>query len=134
MKKESREDTVEMDEMLARFVYHGSHIRADQTLRLDAFMPDPYTELSVTRHAGLVEAEIWRIAEGVAVQRQQTLHGRGDALARVYIGERLAVRPDPVPGNPQHASVSNWPEEKSARKAIAQMIARSARFLPRPRS
>ncbi len=51
---------VASDEQLARFIYSSRHIRnSDNTVKADAFIPHPHTELSITRHLEATEEEIW---------------------------------------------------------------------------
>ncbi len=115
------------EEWLARFVHYQRYIRQDQTVRADAFIPHPYPDLSVTRHLRLSEAELWRIAHGVARQINKTLYGRVDTQVFVFQRQRLQVVAAPIlPENPNHANVSGWPAEKPAQKIIAQQIAAAA--------
>ncbi len=43
---------------LARYILQPEHVRADDTLRPDPFIPYKRVELSTTRHLGLDEREI----------------------------------------------------------------------------
>ena len=56
------------DETLARFVVVKEWVRADKTIRPDAFVPPKDLNLSVTRHIGLTEMELWRFEFDVAEQ------------------------------------------------------------------
>lgn len=48
------------DETLARYILQRSHIRgSDHPVKPDAFIPHPYTDLSVTRHLMATESELW---------------------------------------------------------------------------
>ena len=47
------------DESLARFILRQNQIRSDQTVKPDAFIPYPWPDLSVTRHLGLTDDELW---------------------------------------------------------------------------
>ncbi len=71
---------VDGDKLLARFVLQRSHVRADQTVKPDAFIPHPHHELSVTRHRSATPAEIWMAGQAVADVRAKTLYGRADVL------------------------------------------------------
>jgi len=121
-------DAVSRDELLARFVLFGKWIRADQTIRPEAFIPHPYTDLSVTRHKSLLEENIWVIGQEVADKRGLTLYGRGDIYAVAILKQNLNVQPAPVDNNPNHANIVGWPEEKSAQKIIAMKLAALATF------
>ncbi|MFN0075827.1 MAG: hypothetical protein ACKVY0_05080 [Prosthecobacter sp.] len=120
------------DEWLARYILRREHVRADGTLKPDPFMPYKWVELSVTRHLGLEESEIWQAGQTVADETGTTLQGRADALAQVYAKHRLRVLPKPLPNNLNHADVVDWPADKPAQKEIALMIAREASYQPKP--
>ncbi|MGH7996471.1 MAG: hypothetical protein ACREFX_08980 [Opitutaceae bacterium] len=110
------------EEQLARYVYFKGHVRADQTVRPDAFIPHPHLELSVTRHRRLEEAAIWRIGARIGAARSIPLVGRADVLASDFRLQTLTVNPDPIQGNPNHARVAGWPRDKPAQKNLAQRI------------
>jgi len=120
------------DEWLARYILYQKQIRRDgsDSIRPEAFIPHPRSELSVTRHLGLDESRIWKIGFDVACQRGRTLYGRADVIAANFTKHRLSVDADPIldpiPSNPNHANVSNWPADKSAQKMIAIEIAKDA--------
>lgn len=120
---------VESHESLARFVLQSSHIRkSDGSLKLDAFMPPPNLELSVSRHLFATEDELWTIAKSIADPLGKTLYGRGDIRAGTCQGLKLHVQADPVEGNPNHAIITRWPTDKPAQKSIAQQLAATAKF------
>ena len=117
------------DETLARFVLFKRHFRSsDQTVKPDAFIPHPRTDLSVTRHKGISERELWRIGRAVASERQKTLFGRADTHARNIRDQGLDVESSPIQRNKNHADVINWPIEKSHQKRLAQEIAATASY------
>jgi hypothetical protein len=120
------------DEIVARFVLSSNHVRrADSTLKPDAFIPHPHLDLSVTRHRSATEDELWSIGDGIARERERTLYGRGDVVVSAFIVRSLTVKAKPIPGNPNHADICDWPIEKSAQKNIAQQIAAEAAFVAR---
>lgn len=126
--------SVPPDETLARFILQSSHIRkGDNTVRPEAFIPHPYEDLSVTRHLGLSQTEIWTVGEDVARQTGKKLHGRADNQASCYLDQALQVLPDPTPNNPNHANVVGWPPEKAMQKIIALEIAARSSFKPAQR-
>ena len=122
------------DETLARFILQSCHIRkGDNTVKPEAFVPHPYQDLSVTRHLGLTQAEIWTVGEDVARQTGKNLHGCADNQASSYLDQALQVLPDPTPSNPNHANVVGWPQEKAMQKIIALEIAARSSFIPAQR-
>lgn len=123
------------DELLARYILHKSHIRGgDRSLKPDAFIPHPHTDLSVTRHLMATDGELWSIGQGVATARGKTLYGRGDFSAATCVGQRLNVEAAPLSENPNHANVGGWPAEKPLQKIIAQQIAAATTFVGAPGS
>jgi hypothetical protein len=121
------------DETLARYVLHSKYVRSDHTVTQNAFIPHPWPDLSVTRHLRATEDEIWTVGESVATQLNKTLYGRADFVAVVCLSKNLAVNPDPIPENPNHANISAWPTEKHTQKIIALEIAATASFVANPR-
>ena len=118
---------VEDEELLARFILYRRWIRADQTVRPDAFIPHPYPDLSVTRHVGLTSDELWQLGKEVADARPAILYGRADVLAASVRQQFLNIVPTATPRN--HANVMGWPTEKSAQKSMAQEIAAVAKYV-----
>ena len=61
------------EEWLARYILRKDHVRQDGTVKPDPFIPHPHADLSVTRHLGLDEQELWnagtKVAEQVANKR-----------------------------------------------------------------
>jgi hypothetical protein len=121
------------DELLARYVLQSSHIRSNQTVKQDAFIPPPNLRLSVTRHLMATDDEIWALGEAVATLRTKTLYGRADVTVAACASQNLTVNADALPGNPNHANISAWPNEKAAQKIIALEIAAAAAFVANPR-
>lgn len=119
------------DEALARFVLFRGWIRSsNSTVKPDGFIPYPYPDLSVTRHIGLSEQEIWQLGQAVADSRPATLHGRADIQALQVTARSLRIVPTPEPKN--HANITGWPKDKPAQKIIALQLAADAWYVPRP--
>ena len=126
-------------EWLARYILRKDHVRQDGTVKPDPFIPHPHADLSVTRHLGLDEQEIWSAGTKVAEQVAEklpgaTLQGRADAQARLYRQQSLFVEAVPVKGNENHANVIDWPPDKPSQKAIALLIAREVAYKPKPQT
>lgn len=119
-------------ESLSRYILFGSHIRQNNTIRPDAFIPYPHPDLSVTRHGDLNIAGIWRIGEIVAKDRDKTLKGRADTLSGAYLGKTLQTIEAPTPDNPNHINVTGWPPDKPSQKIIALEISAQSSFIPHP--
>lgn len=120
------------DEQLARFVLFSSWIRGSGTVKPDAFIPHPHTDLSVTRLLSLSEQELWQIGQGIADARPATLHGRADIQCLKVQEQRLGVEAKPVANNPNHANIIGWPAEKPAQKIIAQLLAAASQYVKKP--
>ena len=122
-------DPVSDSEVLARFIAYGGWIRKDKTVRQDAFIPYPHSELSVTRHLSLSEAEIWNLGKLAIGDPPRQLHGRADITAINVRNQDLNVESQPVVGNPNHAVIINWPNAKDAQKVRALELAAAAKFV-----
>jgi hypothetical protein len=121
------------DELLARFIYQSSHIRpSDGTVKANAFLPPANLLCSVTRHLQATENELWAVGEEAALNRGATLYGRADVQAVNCTKQRLVVQKAPVPDNPNHANLADWPADKPAQKIIAQELAAAASLVLRP--
>ena len=115
-------------ELLARFILFGRWIRADGTVRQDAFIPDERLELSVTRCSRVPEKEIWNIAKDIAKISGRNLHGRADVGVAVVRSNNLEVKSTPQNGNAHHADVVNWPARKDEQKMKAMALADESSF------
>jgi len=124
--------SVEADEVVARYVMQRRHVRANNTVKPDAFIPHPHRELSVTRHRGAAEEEIWAIGKQVAAQRAKPLMGRADIEVAACETQGLLVKAAPLPENPNHANVTGWPREKHEQKHRAMELANRAMFTQYP--
>jgi hypothetical protein len=136
MKDDGVQNFLSADEWLARFVLNRRHIRADGTVKREAFVPYKWVELSVTRHLGLNDSQIWEAGDRVAAQTKKGLQGRADAQAATYAKQELRTVAAPVPENSNHANVIDWPQDKQAQmeKAleISRDVNREKRFLRKP--
>ncbi|MCE5340285.1 MAG: hypothetical protein LLF92_04050 [Planctomycetaceae bacterium] len=125
-------DFVANDELLARYILHSNRVRADRTVKPDAFIPPDNLELSVTRHINFTEDDIWNAGKEVARCSSRRLYGRADVKTEHLKNNNLDVKPHPIENNPNHANIIGWPLEKNARKMIALEIANAARFIATP--
>ena len=128
---------VDDGELLARFILFKRHVRRnDNTVRPEALIPAPKTQLSVTRHWGFTEDQIWEAGCEVARIRQTQvpgarLHGRIDVLASDARSLDLQVNPDEPP--PNHANIEPWPADEAAQLNIAQkLLAKKNVFVAKP--
>jgi len=118
---------VTANELLARFITDKDWIRADLTIRQDAFIPPKDLQLSVTRHLNLSEQQLWLIGgavvEELAGKKTAALYGRADIYVEQVLHQHLRAEAAPLLNNPNHAHITGWPAEKSARKNVAQELA-----------
>jgi hypothetical protein len=133
MSKDS-EQLVGDEESVARFILYEKWIRkSDNTPKPDAFIPPSDLNLSVTRHIGLPEEGIWEIGQKVAHDRAEKgsnakLEGRADLSVNEVRKISLEVQAHPLPENLNHAHITDWPIDKSARKSMAQELAAVAQY------
>ena len=117
-------EQVRPDEPLSRYLLQtGYFSRHQRRIKPHAFLPEPSTRAtSVFRTSGLIETEIWRIAEEhVSGPAGRTIHGRADILVSQVEATGLCVDPDNVPE--RHAEIVGWPQEKHERLSLAQHLA-----------
>jgi len=125
--------SVDPAEVLARYVLFSGHFRtSDNSVKPNAFIPHPYADLSLTRHVAATDAELWAEGQRIAVERTATLYGRADVPANAFTTQGLRTVPDPLPENPNHAVVNEWPKDKPAQKLMAIQIASKATYLSAP--
>lgn len=120
---------VSADELLARYVLTRRHVREDGTIKPDALMPHPHTDLSVSRHALATIEGIWKYGQLVAQQRERELIGRADLHTMSCLDLHLRVKAAPLPDNPSHANVTSWPPDKKEQKRIAIQLAATAVYV-----
>lgn len=113
-------------EVLARFVVRRRWLRANRTVKAQAFVPDARRELSVFRHEGFSEEQLWATGRVVATMRSCSLYGRADVRADTIKGHALSFDPNDEPLN--HVNVIGWPEDDAEKMEIAQSIADLCRF------
>ncbi|MCL4741159.1 MAG: hypothetical protein KJZ54_03060 [Phycisphaerales bacterium] len=119
-------------EVLARFVMRASWVRQDGTVKQDAFMPPRSLELSVSRHVGRTEANLWARGAAVAAASERPLVGRADiGTGAVRAVVPLVAVEAPLAEDPGHAHIVGWPPmaQKPAQKALAARLAAAARFV-----
>lgn len=128
--------TLTASELLGRFVFSKQHVRQDETIRPGAFMPPTDLQLSVTRHVGRTETDLWSRGEAVASASERRLVGRAD----ITVGAVRRVKPlDAVqaglPEDLLHAHVVGWPpmDNKPAQKMLAVDLAAAASYGSAPR-
>lgn len=113
--------------------FRARHIRnSDNTVKADAFIPHPHEELSVNRDKDATDQETWSVGFLVARKLNRTLRGRADALAATYPSQQLTTIAAPIPGNPNHVNVCNWPSKKPEQMLKAKEIAEKAKLLRSP--
>ena len=124
-----RRAVVNSDEWLARYIVRKEHIRADGSLKADPFIPYKHVELSVTRHFGMSEGEIWEAGKKVALQIGNKLLGRGDAQTLLFLKNNLKAIAAPIKGNRNHANIVGWPVDKQSQKEIALELVKDHRVI-----
>lgn len=120
------------DEVLARFIFSRNHFRpSDHTIKAGAFMPPPNGKLSMFRHIGLTEKEIWDTGAGVAqIHPDAQLCGRADIMTKNVRAQKLAVKPSPPPKN--HVDITGWLADRAAQKNITQELAARSHLVENP--
>lgn len=101
-------------------------------MRPDAFIPHPYPDLSVTRHAGISEPQLWQFGKQVAQAVQRSLYGRADVLTQTVKNAKLEPLPAPTEENPNHVNIVGWPPSTPEQKSQALKLAADSHYVPAP--
>lgn len=123
------------DAAYARFVFDGSLVRADGSVRWKAFLDKrPPHETSVNGHEALCRDIHWD--EGDLVNPSRQLLGAADLPRDSVLEVGLDVRSAPIPGMPHHAEIFGWPqgddeEAKLKRIDIATDLAAASTYVAR---
>ncbi|CAN5461569.1 hypothetical protein BH20ACI3_BH20ACI3_34890 [soil metagenome] len=118
------------NETLSRFIFSTRHFgRQPLRVKADAYMPSQ-GQVSVFRVDGLIAAQIWKIGDEIAEERDRTLYARGDIKAREVGRSGLDILPAEPPA--RHANIVGWPEnDKPRQKLIALQLAAVATLVPK---
>ena len=117
--------TVREDGTLARFGTQSGHLAAS-LVKPKLFEPNRSLELSVFRVEGLGSSDILPIGEDVVRKHPQAnrLYGWGEVNASDVLDTGLRIDYDDDP--PRHANIAGWPQDKSQRLQIQQILASCA--------
>lgn len=107
-------------DILTRYIRTDRYIKADNTVRYNAFMPANNNTTSVFNVTGLVDADIWAIA----VNYISSIVGRADIQAEDVTNEGLQLDPNEPPV--RHVDIIGWSEDKSQNQLKAKQIVRRA--------
>jgi len=120
------EGPIAADEVLARFILDRSQLRADRSVKHNAFMPPPSAKLSVYRIVGLCDPEVWQLGnEYVANIRGKPLVGRAEIKALEVTNCDLSVEATTVP-HPRHANIKGWKGDTEKDRLTAIKLASKA--------
>jgi hypothetical protein len=98
---------VQDSERLSRFLLFSRWYNTTR-VKVDAFICQPHTELSVSCTEGLEENHVWELGRQTAVTRNDRprLHGRADIRALHVRRQSLEVIRDDTPAF--HANIVGW--------------------------
>ena len=112
-------------EILARYLYDKQLIRANGTVRHNAFLPPPQENcLSVFQVTGLSENEKWELGEKHG--RKKPLLGRAE-IDDSCVNE-IGLKSERDDNHPRHVNIIGWPANKEARRIKAIEIAQKAKL------
>ena len=120
------------DEDLARFITQSNWVKGEY-IKEGAFMPDKlHHETSVTRKSTLNDEQLTEC--GAMAAGERSLYGAAVIACDVVRSAKLEVESMEPPAF--HAVINRWPthedpaEQKAQCKALAQILAADAKFLP----
>ncbi len=114
---------------ISRFLFDGGHIRADKTIKHNAFTPPKNYRLSVYKTDTLTAAQIYQIGSQYVVPlRGKPIKG----VAQVHSGHvaaiGLAIDNDGVPHS-RHSNIIGWFEDSTKDRLLAMKLASEAALL-----
>jgi hypothetical protein len=113
-------------------VFDRDHLRSDQTIRQQLFVPPKSLRYSAYWTSSLGEADVWTIlGENVASKRPEPLLGRADFNSIAVYEAGLRVEPDGVP-HPRHVNIIDWKPDSEAARLQRQKLAAASRFIVYP--
>lgn len=124
-------ETVGLDEDIARFIRCSKYVRANQTIKHNAFLPAPDNDTSTFRINGLNNEEVGAIA--VEHVKEKAKNGAAVCKAKVIAQAELLLVPEEPPF--QHANIRGWAMDeddaakKSKRMEQAQKLAEESKFM-----
>jgi len=123
------EEEVSVDELVARFITGKDYYRPkDGTVKHNAFMPSREGETSVYRTKDLADDEIFEIGRIYFAEKiGKDLKGRADIPAFEVFEKGLAIVSQPT-DHSRHASIVDWPQDKSKSRLIAVELAAKAKL------
>ncbi len=107
-------------DILTRYIRTERHIKADSTVRYNAFMPAKNNSTSVFNITGLSDSDIWDIGK----THISPMIGRADIKAEDVTNEGLQLDPNEPPM--RHVDIIGWSEDKSRNQLKAKQIVRRA--------
>lgn len=112
---------VNQEENISRFYFDKKHVRQDNTIKHNVFMPPPiHGRMSVYRTSDLTNQEIWEIGKTyIEPERGKPIVGRADLKAIEIYNCELKINPTELP-HPRHANIEGWElnTEKDRLKAL----------------
>jgi len=117
-------------EQLARFLVSERAIYKEPPgVKAEAFDPPRDLQMSVTRHQGLSETEIWQRGHASVANRGKRLVGRADISVKAVRASGPGM--DAVAAwrehNPEHAHMVGWPSlDDPVRKMVQLQLAAAA--------
>lgn len=117
----------EMD--ISRFLFDGGHIRADKTIRHNAFTPPKNYRLSVYKTDTLTAAQVYEIGlQYVAPLRGKPIKGVAQVHSGLVGAIGLSIDNDGVPHS-RHSNIIGWSEDSSKDRILAMKLASEAVLL-----
>lgn len=118
-------------ETLTRFLSDRSHLRADGSVKHNAFLPPKTGKLSTYWISRLPDDEIWRLGREYVAPYRGPILARADinSLACYELG--LGVELDGVP-HPRHANIVGWDPTTTEHRLRAVKLAAKATVQPAP--
>lgn len=117
---------------ISRFLFDEKHVRADKTIRYNAFIPPKNFRLSVYKTDSLLCAEIYEIGSVyVEPLRQKPITGVAQIHSENVDLVGLSIDNDGVPHS-RHSNIIGWFEDSTKDRMLAVKLASEASLLEKP--
>ena len=114
---------------ISRFLFDSGHVRADKTIKHNAFIPPKNYRLSVFKTDTLTAEQIYQIgAQYVMPLRGKPIKGVAQVNSSHVVAIGLSFDSDGVP-HPRHSNIIGWSEDSSKDRVLALRLASEAVLL-----
>ena len=123
-------EKIALADPISRFLVDKRHFSSEnRRVKPNAFLPDAILQTSVFLIRDLSEKDIWSLGDKALAEGSRVPRGRAHFIVSDVAATNLRLLVDSPP--PRHAILVGWPNDKSARMALAQELANRSQLILR---